>query len=302
MKSIASFFEPVSKKAKIALPTISKAIDISAAEEETTKEEEESSGGKRKAGGGGEILEPESVQIPVRGEERFMLATLFDGVEIGWKSALKAEVSKPYFVKLDRFVRKERDSHSIFPKEENIFSCLDWCPFDNVKVVIIGQDPYHGPNQANGLAFSVENGVTIPPSLRNMLKEACDDPAVKIPPPQHGNLECWARQGVLLLNTVLTVRRAEANSHQKQGWEQFTDAVVKQLSRKRNLVYLLWGKPAQAKCKGIDSSANCVITCSHPSPLGAYKTDQPFMGSRCFSRCNEWLVAHGQEPIDWQVR
>eukprot|EP01035_Chromulina_nebulosa_P019162 gene19162-25005_t len=180
-----------------------------------------------------------------------------------------------------------------------MFACFSLCSYSDVKVVIIGQDPYHGPNQANGLAFSVNIGVPLPPSLQNILKEAQDDVGIK--KPTHGNLDCWSRQGVLLLNTCLTVRQGEPNSHQKQGWEIFTDAVIESLCQRDNIVYLLWGNPAQTKCKMINKSLNTIITSSHPSPLGAYKTNQPFMGSRCFSRCNETLIKYGKEPIDWNV-
>eukprot|EP01034_Spumella_vulgaris_P025778 gene25778-32270_t len=187
-------------------------------------------------------------------------------------------------------------------KQRPIFSAFNLCPFDTVKVVVIGQDPYHGPGQAHGLAFSVQHGVAIPPSLKNMIKELTNDPDSVMNKPGHGNLEHWSQQGVLLLNNVLTVRKADANSHQKHGWEQFTDAVVRELSKREGLVYLLWGKPAQLKCKNIDSTKNTIITSSHPSPLAAYKTDEPFIGSKCFSRCNAALVERGQTPIDWTIR
>jgi len=173
------------------------------------------------------------------------------------------------------------------------------CPFDNVKVVIIGQDPYHGPSQAHGLAFSVLRGIAPPPSLRNIFQEASKDVGISLP--SHGNLEAWARQGVLLLNVCLTVRKGEANSHNKKGWEAFTDQVVKELAKKDGIVYLLWGKPAAEKCKGINAQKNYIITSSHPSPLGAYKTDKPFMGSKCFSKCNEQLRIWGKTEIDWNL-
>lgn len=171
----------------------------------------------------------------------------FDEIESGWRCRLQGEYRKPYFQKLLKFLEKETQAHTVFPPSSQIFTSLNLCSYDNVKVVVIGQDPYHGPGQAHGLAFSVQKGVALPPSLKNMITEAQNDPKVRIPSPAHGNLTCWSQQGVLLLNTALTVRKAEANSHQKQGWEEFTDAIVKELGKKEGLVYLLWGKPAQAK-------------------------------------------------------
>ena len=170
-----------------------------------------------------------------------------------------------------------------------IFSALDLCPLDAVEVVVVGQDPYHGPNQATGTCFSVHRGVQIPPSLKNMIKEAAADKALSphVKSEQgHGNLENWGKQGVLLLNTVLTVRKGEANSHQKQGWEEFSDAIIRVLKNRNreNIVYLCWGKPANKKIEMINKTKNTVISTSHPSPLGAYKTDTPFIGSKCFSR------------------
>jgi uracil-DNA glycosylase len=185
---------------------------------------------------------------------------------------------------------------------------------DKVKVVIVGQDPYHGPNQGHGLCFSVRKGVDIPPSLKNIYKELQNDPHVDFPRngkmPTHGYLERWARQGVLLLNTVLTVRRGEANSHQKKGWEDVTDEILRALAkdRKQNnnqgLVFLLWGKPAAKKIESVlgqGGQNRVIISTSHPSPLGATKTTSPFLGSKCFSRANEALVEMGLEPVDWNV-
>lgn len=221
-------------------------------------------------------------------------------LEHSWKNQLKNEFTKPYFLNLKQFVDEERQKHTVYPSVEDTFSAFRFCPYEAVKVVIIGQDPYHGPNQAHGLAFSVLRGVQNPPSLQNIFKEAIND--VKILRPNHGNLEYWCNQGVLLLNTCLTVRKGEPNSHQKRGWELFTDAVIRELSYKNNLVYLLWGKPAQAKCINIDRSKNVVITSSHPSPLGAMKTNEPFISSKCFSRCNDALISYGKDPIDWNVK
>merc|ERR1712232_306960 len=171
---------------------------------------------------------------------------------------------------------------------------------DNTRVVIIGQDPYHGPGQANGLAFSVQKGVKIPPSLRNMIKEAMSDVGIK--KPVNGCLEPWAEQGVLLLNTVLTVEKASANAHKDLGWETFTDRVIRELnSRKSNLVFMLWGKPAQKKASFVDKKKHHVIMSSHPSPLAATKTNEPFITSKCFSRANKFLTSTGQEPINWEL-
>jgi len=217
-----------------------------------------------------------------------------------WRDALATFLNSETFDRLSRFVESERKLHTVYPLSQDVFSALNKCPLDNVKVVIIGQDPYHGPGQGHGLAFSVQRGIDPPPSLRNIFKELQADEGIRSPP--HGNLENWARQGVLLLNTVFTVRRGEANSHSKMGWEDFSDEVVRVLNdRREGIVFLLWGSPAAKKGRAIDLSRHTVITTSHPSPLGASKTDSPFLGSRCFSRCNEVLVASGQSPIDWNI-
>ena len=226
-------------------------------------------------------------------------------MEPSWKAALCGEFKKPYFNRLLMFLEGEKKAGKVvYPPVNQMFSAFELCPLDKVKVVCIGQDPYHGPGQAHGLAFSVAKGVAIPPSLKNMIKEAASDenlsPRVK-DQPGHGNLESWAKQGVLMLNTCLTVRKREANSHQKRGWEEFTDAVVRALAKKEGVIYLLWGKPASKKCANINTSKNTAIRSSHPSPLGAYKTDAPFMGSKCFSRCNTALSAQGETPIDWNL-
>lgn len=226
-------------------------------------------------------------------------------MEPSWKAALVAEFKKPYFNRLVTFLEGEKKAGKVvYPPVNQLFSSLELCPLDKVKVVCIGQDPYHGPGQAHGLAFSVVKGVAIPPSLKNMIKEAASDenlsPRVK-DQPGHGNLENWAKQGVLMLNTCLTVRKGEANSHQKKGWEEFTDAVVRALAKKEGIVYLLWGNPASAKCANINMTKNTAIKTSHPSPLGAYKTDKPFMGSKCFSRCNTALSTQGKSMIDWNL-
>lgn len=223
----------------------------------------------------------------------------FDTMEPSWRRELVKEVRKPYFQKLLKFLEGEIKTQTIFPAAAEVFTAFNLCPLDSIKVVVIGQDPYHGPGQAHGLAFSVKRGVAVPPSLRNMIKEASEDPDVNIATPTpHGDLSCWAKQGVLMLNVCLTVRKAQANSHQRQGWEQFTDAVVQILSKKKNIVYLLWGLPAQTKCKTINKNQNTILATTHPSPLSAYRG---FAGSRCFSQCNEALQKYGKEPIDWNI-
>ena len=189
-------------------------------------------------------------------------------IEESWKKHLEPEFEKPYFSKLIEFVKEEYASTVVYPPGRLIFNAFDKCSFDNTKVVIIGQDPYHGVNQANGLSFSVNDGVQSPPSLQNIFKEIKDD--LDIPIPRSGNLERWASQGVLLLNSTLTVRAGEAGSHQKKGWETFTDAVIKCVSEeKENVVFMLWGKYAQDKGKVIDESKHCVLKAKHPSPMAA---------------------------------
>ncbi|KAL7471277.1 hypothetical protein ACHAXS_011583 [Conticribra weissflogii] len=219
-----------------------------------------------------------------------------------WKNTLANHMATESFqYLLDRIESDLRCGATIYPSFEDVFSALNLCPLKDVKCVIVGQDPYHQPGQGHGLAFSVRKGVTPPPSLRNIFKEAADD--VGIITPTHGNLESWARQGVLLLNTVLTVRKGEANSHAKLGWEDFTDVIINAINeRNESVVFLLWGSPAAKKASCVDETKHTVIRTSHPSPLGATKTNSPFLGSRCFSRANEALVASGKEPIDWNVR
>lgn len=212
-----------------------------------------------------------------------------------WKALLADEFEKPYFAELVGFVREEYSSRQIFPRGGNIFRAFDKCPFDKLKVVIIGQDPYHGEGQANGLCFSVNNGVQFPPSLRNIFQEVESDTGA--PVPTSGNLDRWAEQGVLLLNSVLTVRAHEAASHAGRGWEQFTDAVVREIAaRREGVVYMLWGSYAQRKGAIADPARNCILKAVHPSPLSAYRG---FFGCRHFSRANDYLVAHGKEPIVW---
>lgn len=212
-----------------------------------------------------------------------------------WKRILQPEFDKPYFEELTGFVRSEYASRRIFPQGRNIFRAFDKCPFDRLKVVIIGQDPYHGDGQANGLCFSVDDGVAFPPSLQNIFQEVRDD--VGTPIPVSGNLDRWAEQGVLLLNSVLTVRAHEAASHGGRGWEQFTDAVVRAIAeRKDGVVYMLWGSYAQRKGAIADPTRNLILKSVHPSPLSAYRG---FFGSRHFSQANAYLISHGKEPIAW---
>mgnify|MGYP000118702814 FL=1 len=212
-----------------------------------------------------------------------------------WKELLAPEFEKPYFIALTDFVRQEYATRRIYPRGSNIFRAFDKCPFDKLKVVIIGQDPYHGPGQANGLCFSVGDGVPFPPSLVNIFREIESD--LGKPFPSSGRLERWADQGVLLINAILTVRAHQAGSHRGRGWERFTDAVIRELNeRKEHLVFMLWGAYAQKKGAFIDRSRHCVLTAPHPSPLSA---DRGFFGCRHFSRANAYLRDHGIAEIDW---
>jgi uracil-DNA glycosylase len=221
-------------------------------------------------------------------------------LDASWKAALADEFDALHMTKLREFLlEQKRARRVIYPKSDNIFAALDLCPLPNVKVVIIGQDPYHGPNQAHGLCFSVQAGVPQPPSLMNIFREINDDlgSAERRLDGEKGCLEPWARQGVLLLNAVLTVERGRAGSHQGRGWEAFTDRVVEVLCGNReNLVFMLWGSYAQKKGVNIDRSRHCVLTAPHPSPLSAHRG---FFGCRHFSKANSYLEAHGQSPINW---
>ncbi len=215
-----------------------------------------------------------------------------------WQAALSPEFRKPYYRRLRETVVKEYGSHRIFPPKDEIFTAMHLTPLSKVKVVILGQDPYHEPGQAQGMCFSVPEGVKIPPSLVNIYQELHDDLGCDIP--QHGNLRAWAEQGVLLLNTVLTVRAHEAFSHRGIGWEQFTDAIIDILNKEdRPMVFLLWGSPAQKKAQMLNNPKHLILKAPHPSPLSAYRG---FFGCRHFSKCNEYLTGHGEEPIDWQIR
>ncbi|MCX7996269.1 MAG: uracil-DNA glycosylase [Patescibacteria group bacterium] len=216
-------------------------------------------------------------------------------IDQSWKHSLAGEFNSPYFAQLAEKVRAEYLSKQVYPPARDVFRAFDLCPFDAVKVVIIGQDPYHGAGQANGLCFAVHEGVRIPPSLKNIFKEIQDD--LGVAPLPSGDLSRWAKQGVLLLNAVLTVRAGSPASHRGLGWERFTDAVVRALNdQKQHLVYLLWGKFAQEKGAVVDPVRNLVLTSAHPSP---YSADR-FFGNHHFSRCNAYLVEHGLDPIDWR--
>jgi uracil-DNA glycosylase len=218
-----------------------------------------------------------------------------DRIPASWRPALAAEVKEPYFQELRRFLEEERRTHTVFPPEDEVFSQLELTPYDAVRVLILGQDPYHGPNQSHGLAFSVRPGVRPPPSLVNIFKELHDDQGCPIP--KQGSLTRWAEQGVLLLNAVLTVRRKEPNSHKNRGWERFTDAIIRAVSdRPTPVVFILWGAYAQKKAELIDESRHVVLRSAHPSP---YSADRGFFGSRPFGKANEALETSGQEPVDW---
>jgi uracil-DNA glycosylase len=221
-------------------------------------------------------------------------------VKIGesWKAPLAAEFSDPYMADLKRFLLEQKqEGRRIFPKGAEYFRALDLTPLDEVRVVILGQDPYHGEGQAHGLCFSVQPGVRIPPSLVNIYKEMQGD--LGIPPARHGFLEHWAKQGVLLLNSVLTVEMGRAASHQGRGWERFTDAVIRAVNeQEKPVVFILWGSYAQKKAAFVDRSRHLVLRSPHPSPLSAHNG---FFGSRPFSKANAFLVEHGRKPIDWQL-
>jgi uracil-DNA glycosylase len=217
-------------------------------------------------------------------------------IEPGWKKVLSPEFEKPYFTDLINFVKTEYQQHTCYPKGKNIFAAFDNCPFDKVKVVIIGQDPYHGPGQANGLCFSVHDGIPHPPSLVNIFKELETD--IKKPYPQSGDLSHWAKQGVLLINATLTVRAHQAGSHQRKGWETFTDAVIKTISgQKEGVVFLLWGGFAKSKGKLIDTSKHLILISGHPSPLSANRGY--WFGNKHFSKTNNYFLQRGENPIEW---
>lgn len=214
-----------------------------------------------------------------------------------WTQFIEEESKKPYFEELDSYLKNERIKHEIYPPEKDVFNAFKLTPFEKVKVVILGQDPYHGEGQAHGLAFSVIKGVKPPPSLVNIYKEYESD--LNLIPPSHGNLENWAREGVLLLNTVLTVQKESPGSHQKRGWEIFTDRVIDVLSeKKQSLVFVLWGLPSQKKASRVNPTQHHLILSPHPSPLSSYRG---FFGSKPFSRTNDYLKANGISPVNWSL-
>ena len=216
-------------------------------------------------------------------------------IEASWGARLQEQFDAPYFQTLTEFVREEYAKGPCYPPGREIFNAFNLCPFDKVKVVIIGQDPYHGPGQAEGLCFSVKEGVKMPPSLVNIFREVQADTGSPLPP--NGSLRRWAEQGVMLLNATLTVRAHQAASHQKHGWEEFTDAVIRCLAEERDhLVFILWGSSAQQKGRMIDRERHLVLSSAHPSPLSAY---HGFFGNHHFTRCNDYLVRHGEQPIVW---
>jgi len=214
-----------------------------------------------------------------------------------WKKVLKKEFDKDYFVRLVDFVKNEYQIGKVYPPPKMLFNAFDLCSFDDVKVVILGQDPYHGINQANGLSFSVNKGVSVPPSLLNIYKEMKSD--IGVDNGKNGDLSGWARQGVLLLNATLTVKANQAGSHQNKGWEEFTDAAIKLISDKKDhVIFILWGAFAQKKAVLIDPIKHLVVQSAHPSPFSA---DRGFFGSRPFSKTNDWLTEHNLKTIDWQL-
>ncbi len=214
-----------------------------------------------------------------------------------WNPLLRDQFDEPYWQELQAFVRDERNRHTVHPPPDEVFAALHLTPFADVKVLVVGQDPYHGPGQAHGLCFSVRRGVDIPPSLTNIHTELVSD--LGCAPPGHGNLEHWARQGVLLLNTTLTVRARQAASHQRKGWETFTDRVIQLVGQKpERVVFVLWGAAARNKRSLVDTSRHVIIESPHPSPLSAHRG---FFGSKPFSRANEALVGAGRDPIDWCI-
>lgn len=212
-----------------------------------------------------------------------------------WSEALSAEFAHPYMHELKAFLVEEKQHYTIFPQGSNIFNAFNSTPFNDVKVVILGQDPYHGEGQAHGLSFSVQHGVKLPPSLQNIFKELVDD--IGCPFPKSGDLSHWASEGILLLNTLLTVRSGEPFSHKDRGWERFTDQVIRTLSDQReHLVFILWGAPAQKKASLIDETKHLILKAPHPSPLSSYRG---FFGSKPFSSTNRYLASKGIKPIDW---
>ncbi|MDC1175590.1 uracil-DNA glycosylase [Bacteriovoracaceae bacterium] len=225
-----------------------------------------------------------------------MIDNLIRQINTDWKEELLTQVQQEYFINLNKFLKNQNELET-YPKKENIFKAFELCSLKDLKVVILGQDPYHGQDQAHGLSFSVTTGMKIPPSLRNIYKELETDLNIKAP--NHGCLESWAKQGVLLLNNVLTVEKSKAGAHQKKGWEQFTEFVMRTINEKKdNIVFILWGGPAQKKAKLLDDKRHFLLMSPHPSPLSSYRG---FFGSRPFSKCNEFLKSKELKTIDWKI-
>ena len=225
-----------------------------------------------------------------------MIDSLIRQINTDWKEELLTQVQQEYFINLNNFLKNQSELET-YPKRENIFKAFELCSLKDLKVVILGQDPYHGEGQAHGLSFSVTTGMKIPPSLRNIYKELETDLNIKAP--NHGCLESWAKQGVLLLNNVLTVEKSKAGAHQKKGWEQFTEFVMRTINEKKdNIVFILWGGPAQKKAKLLDDKRHFLLMSPHPSPLSSYRG---FFGSRPFSKCNEFLKSKELKTIDWKI-
>lgn len=226
------------------------------------------------------------------------MSNINPSINESWKKVLSSEFNTPYFEELKQFLVEEKKSYTIYPKGDDIFRAFNTTPFDKVKVVILGQDPYHGDGQAHGLSFSVKKGVKLPPSLKNIYKELKEDVDFEIP--EHGELLSWAEQGVLLLNATLTVRAKQAGSHQKKGWEQFTDAAIKALNdNKEKIVFILWGRYAQDKGRFINREKHFVLESAHPSPFSAYNG---FFGCKHFSKTNDYLSQNGLNCINWQIK
>lgn len=248
--------------------------------------------------GKGQNVNPMVIKLhSIAGRERKQMEIDRVKMEEGWKQALSPEFNKPYMQQLRQFLREKVKKAMVYPSPKEMFAAFDHTPLDKVKVVILGQDPYHGPGQAHGLCFSVKPGVAVPPSLMNIYKELRADLAIQ--PPGHGCLTFWAEQGVLLLNATLSVDAGKAGSHQNQGWEEFTDRAISYLNEnKKNIVFMLWGSYAQKKGAVIDRCKHCVLEAPHPSPLSAHRG---FLGCRHFSKANTYLKEHDLPPIEWQI-
>ncbi|KAM9393015.1 uracil-DNA glycosylase isoform 2-T2 [Pholidichthys leucotaenia] len=295
-KTINSFFSPVSKK------RISKELNEADDDGKELKKRRSSAGDAEPSSPAPSPLAPEQLERIARNKraalERLASASTPPGFGESWRKALCAEFGKPYFKQLTNFVCEERKRHTVFPPAEHVFTWTQMCDIKDVKVVILGQDPYHGPNQAHGLCFSVKRPVPPPPSLENMFKELVSD-IEGFQHPGHGDLTGWTKQGVLLLNAVLTVRAHQANSHKDKGWETFTDTVVHWLSNNlEGLVFMLWGSYAQKKGAAINRKRHHILQAVHPSPLSAHRG---FFGCKHFSKANELLEKSGMSPIDWKA-